>query len=300
MYYADTTVFRPSTTRFGARFYSVTPGYLKAAGTHLLAGRDFSWRDDKQAPQVAIINDNFAHQLFGDTSPVGHRFKTDANDSYQIVGVVETGKYRSLTEEASPAMFFPELQNPDSDTTLLVRSSVPPAQIAATLNELLSQIDLSLPFTIRTWQEELALVLFPARVASASLGAMGLLAAMLAVTGVFGMAAYSVSKRKKEFGIRLALGSRASQLIRTALGRPILLLLAGSGNPRGASLIMPTARTPGIRAASLTFASEWRERWRQRDWPCACRFQPERRPVDQSPAGRATSGPVHGPRRAQS
>ena len=81
---------------------------------------------------------------------------------------------------------------------------------------------------IRQWPDALALVLFPARVATAALGAMGLLAAMLAVTGIFGMAAYSVSKHLRELGIRVALGARRTQLMRTALGRPFLLLLTGS------------------------------------------------------------------------
>jgi ABC-type antimicrobial peptide transport system permease subunit len=94
---------------------------------------------------------------------------------------------------------------------------------------MLNQIDSSLPFTIETWLDGLGLVLFPARVATAVLGVMGLLAAMLAVTGVFGMAAYSVSKRMRELGIRAAMGARQTQLLRSALTRPMVLLLAGSG-----------------------------------------------------------------------
>jgi ABC-type antimicrobial peptide transport system permease subunit len=92
----------------------------------------------------------------------------------------------------------------------------------------LAGVDSSLPFTIHSWSDELALVLFPARVATAALGVMGLFAAMLAVTGVFGMAAYSVSKRLKEFGIRVALGARRTQLMRAALVRPLVLLFSGS------------------------------------------------------------------------
>jgi len=92
----------------------------------------------------------------------------------------------------------------------------------------LSGVDSSVPFTIHTWPDALSLVLFPARVATAALGVMGLLAAMLAITGVFGMAAYSVSKRMRELGIRSAMGARRTQLTRSALGRPVVLLLAGS------------------------------------------------------------------------
>jgi len=126
-------------------------------------------------------------------------------------------------------MFFPLDQNPDTDTSLVVRSQLPPAEIVPALHRVLAQIDPSLPFVFHSWPDALAFVLFPARVATASLGVMGLLAAMLAVTGVFGMAMYSVSKRIKEFGIRVALGAQPVRLMRSALGRPLLLLLSGSG-----------------------------------------------------------------------
>jgi ABC-type antimicrobial peptide transport system permease subunit len=96
------------------------------------------------------------------------------------------------------------------------------------MNRVLAQIDPSLPFTSHSWPDALGFVLFPARAATASLGVMGLLAAMLAVTGVFGLAMYSVSKRSKEFGIRVALGAQPAQLMRSALSRPLLLLLSGS------------------------------------------------------------------------
>jgi ABC-type antimicrobial peptide transport system permease subunit len=89
-------------------------------------------------------------------------------------------------------------------------------------------IDSSLPFNLRTWSEGLSLVLFPARIATIALGVMGLLAALLAVTGVFGMSAYTVSKRLRELGIRVALGAHRGQVTRAALGRPLLVLASGS------------------------------------------------------------------------
>ena len=111
---------------------------------------------------------------------------------------------------------------------MVVRSALPPAEIVPDLRRVLAQIDPSLPFVFHSWPDALAFVLFPARVATATLGVMGLLAAMLAVTGVFGMAMYSVSKRMKELGIRAALGAQAAQLMRSALGRPLLVLVCGS------------------------------------------------------------------------
>jgi macrolide transport system ATP-binding/permease protein len=125
-------------------------------------------------------------------------------------------------------MFFPLEQSPDSDTSLVVRSPLSAGEIVPTLRQALTRIDPSLPFTLHSWPEALGFVLFPSRVATATLGVMGALAAMLAVTGIFGIAMYSVTKRRKEFGIRVALGAQPLQLMRSALSRPLFLLLAGS------------------------------------------------------------------------
>ena len=142
--------------------------------------------------------------------------------------MVEDGKYDSLTEDPSAAVFYPLAQGTNSRTTLVLRSQLPPADAAKALNHILTSIDPALPISISSWPNSLGLVLFPARVAAASLGIMGLLAAMLAITGTFGMAAYTVSKRMRELGIRVALGAQRAQLMRSALGRPLVLLTSGS------------------------------------------------------------------------
>ena len=228
IYRVGTTDTRGSNSVFGAKYFSISPGYLQAAGTRLLNGRDFTWHDDAKAPKVAIVNETFVRRMFGDTSPLGLQFMLGDRVAYEIVGVVENGKYDSLTETPWAAVFFPLEQNPDSDTSLMVRSPMPTAEIVPQLRRVLAEIDPSLPFTFHTWPDALAFVQFPARIATAALGAMGLLASMLAVTGIFGMAMYSVSKRMKEFGIRVALGAQAAPLMRSALGRPLVLLLSGS------------------------------------------------------------------------
>jgi ABC-type antimicrobial peptide transport system permease subunit len=151
-----------------------------------------------------------------------------AKDGIEIVGVIEDGKYDSLTEDRQGAVFFPLAQAPETNTTLIVRSQAPDADTASAIHRVITGIDPSLPFTIDSWPASLGLVLFPARVAAASLGIMGLLAAMLAITGTFGMAAYTVSKRMRELGIRVALGAHRVQLMRSALGRPLVLLTSGS------------------------------------------------------------------------
>jgi predicted permease len=232
---SSTTFYREGTTDFGvahgalgAKYYSISPGYLAAAQTRLMAGRDFTWQDEAKTPKVAIVNESFARRMFGATSAIGRHFLAGKDSKLEIVGVVEDGKYDSLTEDPQAAVFYPLPQATNSDTTLVVRSQLPPADTAAALNHLLTRIDPTLPVSIYNWQSSLGLVLFPARVAAASLGVMGLLAAMLAVTGIFGMAAYSVSRRMRELGIRVALGAHRAQLMRSALGRPLVLLASGS------------------------------------------------------------------------
>ncbi len=228
VYLEGTADMRSSNAVAVAKYYVISPGYLRAAQTRLLAGREFSWDDNGTAPKVVIVNETLAHRMFGGDQAVGRHLMDPEKTLYQIIAVVEDGKYDTLTEDASAAMFFPLDQQHEGDTTLVVRSERPIPEVASALNRLLSGIDSSLPFTLSAWPDSLALVLFPARIATATLGVMGLLAAMLAVTGVFGMAAYTVSKRLRELGIRVALGAHKTQLMRSALGRPLLVLAAGS------------------------------------------------------------------------
>ncbi len=228
VYREGTADLRPSNSVMAPHSFGISPGYLKAAGTTMLAGRDFTWDDGPKTPHVAIVNETFARKMFGDQPAIGRHFLGGDKTSYQIVGIVENGKYEMLTEDPGAAMFFPLEQDHEANTILIVRSELPPAEIASALNRMLTGIDSSLPFTLRSWPDRLSLVLFPARIATAALGVMGILAAMLAITGVFGMATYTVSKRMRELGIRVALGAHRGQLMRAALGRPLVVLLSGS------------------------------------------------------------------------
>ena len=231
VYREGTTEFRSSDQVFDGRNFSISPGYLQAAGTRLLSGRNFTWHDDGKSPRVALVNAAFGRIMFGTAHAVGHRFLLHGDkDPVEIVGVVEDGKYQSLTEDAQPAMFFPLTQQINSNETVLVVQffTLPPGAMTATLDQALSSVDRNIPFILHSWPDALDLALFPARAATAALGIMGLLAAMLAVTGIFGMAAYSVSRRTKELGIRVAMGAERVQLMRSALGRPLILLLSGS------------------------------------------------------------------------
>jgi ABC-type antimicrobial peptide transport system permease subunit len=166
--------------------------------------------------------------MFGNSPAVGRHFLGGDKTLWEVVGIVEDGKFDSLTEEPKAAMYWPLAQVNETDTTLVLRSRLPASEITPALNRVLAGIDSDLPFTLSTWPDALSLVLFPAIIATAALGVMGLLAAMLAITGVFGMAAYSVSRRMRELGIRVALGAWRTQLIRAALGRPFIVLVSGS------------------------------------------------------------------------
>jgi ABC-type antimicrobial peptide transport system permease subunit len=199
---------------------------LAAAGTSLLAGRSLSWHDENNAAPVAVVNREFAGKMFGSVSnAVGSYYKLQDGKRVQVVGVVENGKYMTVTEDQQPAMFFPFLLSPSSAAYLVVRSHRDPQQVAAAMRSKLRQLDAGLPVDTNTWHELLAVVLFPSWVATLSLGMMG---AMLSITGIFGMAAYSVSKRLREFGIRVALGAQRSEVLKAALGRAVKLLAIGS------------------------------------------------------------------------
>jgi predicted permease len=224
-----TTDLRPANAAAEAMMYNISPEYFDAARTSLLAGRTLSWHDDKNSPRVAVVNREFARRIFGSLNDaMGRYYKMRDGSRLQVVGIVEDGKYASLAEDPQPAMFLPILQSPSSQTCLVVRSNGDPQQLAAAIKSTVRDLDAGLPFTIQTWNQELESALFPSRMATLSLGVLGVMGAMLSITGIFGMAAYSVSKRLRELGIRIALGAQRKEVLQAALGRPLKLLAFGS------------------------------------------------------------------------
>ncbi|MFZ1941821.1 MAG: ABC transporter permease [Terracidiphilus sp.] len=223
---------KPSNAAAEPYWYNISPDYFQAAGTTLLAGRTFTWNDDKNAPLVAVVNREFARKLFGsDKDAVGKHFQVALGTDIkriEVVGLVVDGKYQNLTEDQAPAVFVPLLQEPMTQTFLVVRSKDDLQQLAAAMRGRLHDLDEGLPVNIQTWEESMKYSLFPARIATVALGILGMMGAMLSITGIFGMAAYSVSKRLKELGIRMALGAQRKEVLRAALGRPLKLLAFGS------------------------------------------------------------------------
>jgi ABC-type antimicrobial peptide transport system permease subunit len=153
----------------------------------------------------------------------------DDGTRVQVVGIVEEGKYSpNITEESRPAMFLPILQSPSTEAWLVVRSSGNPQQLGAAVRTKLRDLDSGLPLFIQTWNEAMDAALFASRMAAVSLGILGAMGAMLSITGIFGLAAYSVSKRLRELGIRMALGAQRKEVLQAALGRAFKLLAYGS------------------------------------------------------------------------
>lgn len=228
--FTDQTIdTRPSNAVAEVDTFAVSPEYFHTAGTSLVAGRPFTWHDDKEAPHVAVINQELARRIFGSVpSAIGGYFKTVDGTRIQVIGVAEQGKYDGLTEKPQAALFLPILQSPSSQTTLLVHSSRTQQQLGPVIRNTLHQLDAGLPLSIQTRSKGLDFVLFGPRMATLSLGVMGGIGAMLAITGIFGMAAYSISKRLKELGIRIAIGAKPKEVLQAALGRALKLLAIGS------------------------------------------------------------------------
>jgi len=224
------TDLRRANAAADAIVYAVSPGYLSAAGTALLSGRGFTLHDDQNSPRVAIVNREFVRKVFGSaTGPIGGYFKMKDGARLQVVGIVEDGKYTAnLAEDRKAAMFLPIVQSPSSDAWLVVRSSRDPKQLGAAIREQLWNLDPALPVFMQTWNQEMSGALFAPRVAALSLGVLGLMGVVLSITGIFGMAAYSVSRRKRELAIRIALGASRTEVLCTALGRAVKLLASGS------------------------------------------------------------------------
>src|SRR5205823_6443797 len=159
---------------------------------------------------------------------IGSYFEMQDGTRVQVAGMTENGKYSSLTEDPHAAMFLPILQSPSSAVYLVVRSSRNPQLLGPAIRSTLHRLDAALPVDMETRYDEMVTVLFPAQMATITLGVMGGIGALLAITGIFGMAAYSVSKRLRELGIRVALGAQRKEVLKAALGRAFKLLTFGS------------------------------------------------------------------------
>jgi hypothetical protein len=192
--------------------YQVSPAFFRTLGIRTLQGRDIDWRDSAQSRRVAVVNEAFAHQVLRAREPVGRHFRYGSQGPpIEVVGMVETGKYQSLTEPETPVVFDPILQPYNTTTVVLVRSSRPTGEVVREIRRVTSSIDPAMPlFGVDTVEQILGFVLLPMRVAAIALGAFGLLAVMLAATGIHGIVAYAVARRRREIAIRVAVGATST------------------------------------------------------------------------------------------
>lgn len=240
-----TNIFADATTDLSASHvaaspytFRVSPSYLKAEGTAMVAGRSFKQGDNKDTPRVAIVNREFARELFGsDTAAIGNHFKMPDGIRVEVVGIVEDGKYGSLVEDPHPAMFLPIAQWRAGSQWMVIRSDRDPQQLGEEIRRALRQVDTGIPVEVEKRYDELVSVLFGPEMATIALGVLGGIGVVLSITGIFGMAAYSVSKRFKELGIRVALGAQRTEVLRAAIGRPIKLLTIGSAAGLGLGIL---------------------------------------------------------------
>lgn len=210
----------------------VSTGYLEAIGTPILAGRPFAELDDAAAPPVAIVDDKLARQYWPAQSALGRRLRLGGdpgrNPWMTVVGVVASVKHSGLDETADLCLYRPLAQRPWWDAYLVVRTAGAPAALGGTLRREVARLDPGLPlFEVRTLEEAVAASLAARRLTDLLLAAFALVALLLAAVGIFGVMSLEVGGRRREFGIRLALGARSGEVLRLVLAQGMRLALGG-------------------------------------------------------------------------
>jgi predicted permease len=214
-------------------FNVLGPHYFDALGTPILLGRDFTGEDDAGAPKVAIINKRMAHETFADTNPIGRRLSipTWAGDKswYSIVGVVADAKSEDLREAARPMVYVPTEQTlVPAGVTFEVRTARSASAEVPALLQAAAQVDGRLSLSgMKTLNDQIDDSLIQERLVASLASLFGVLAVLLACVGLYGVMAYTVSRKTNEIGIRMALGSGRMQIAGLVLREASLMLLAG-------------------------------------------------------------------------
>ena len=222
------------TRKLEPNFNWISGGYLKTMAMILLAGRDFDDRDTPTSPRVAIVNQSFAGRLGLGTNPVGKRFRREATPSepelvFEIVGLIRDTKYYNLREEFRPIAFLSTSQDahPDPFVQILVRSSASLADLTSGIRSAVAEISSTIGIDFRALETTIREGLLRERLMATLSGFFGLLAALSATIGLYGVISYLVVRRTSEIGIRMALGAQPEDVLWMVLKEALVLTFSG-------------------------------------------------------------------------
>ena len=206
----------------------VSPDFFKAMGVIPRKGREFTQQDDSGSVRALVVNQRFVDRFWPGQDGVGRIVKSGTRD-YTVIGVVPTGKYRSLGEDAMAHMWFAQAQRWSAGMAIVIRTTSDPGALTGMLRSEVAALDANLPLSnVRTMDKHLGISLMPARLTGAALGVFGILGLLLASVGMYGVMAYSVAQRSREIGIRMAIGATASNVIQLIMRQGLTLVLIGA------------------------------------------------------------------------